>query len=239
MKNLKILNLTVYYELNPVLIDVNLEFEEGKIYGIIGPNGAGKSTLFKSILGLIKVESGEIEFFNNKSFKEVREKIAYVPQKEIVDWDFPITVFEVVLMGRYVHIGLLKRPSKEDKEIAINALKKLNLYYLRNRQISELSGGQQQRVLIARAICQNADIYLLDEPFSNVDVLTERNLFEIFYELKNNNKTIIIIDHDLARVKNYDELILLNRTIIARGKPNEVLTNENLFELYSEKLVGI
>ena len=215
MKNLKILNLTVYYELNPVLIDVNLEFEEGKIYGIIGPNGAGKSTLFKSILGLIKVESGEIEFFNNKSFKEVREKIAYVPQKEIVDWDFPITVFEVVLMGRYVHIGLLKRPSKEDKEIAINALKKLNLYYLRNRQISELSGGQQQRVLIARAICQNADIYLLDEPFSNVDVLTERNLFEIFYELKNNNKTIIIIDHDLARVKNYDELILLNRTIIA------------------------
>jgi len=239
MKNLKILNLTVYYELNPVLIDVNLEFEEGKIYGIIGPNGAGKSTLFKSILGLIKVESGEIEFFNNKSFKEVREKIAYVPQKEIVDWDFPITVFEVVLMGRYVHIGLLKRPSKEDKEITINALKKLNLYYLRNRQISELSGGQQQRVLIARAICQNADIYLLDEPFSNVDVLTERNLFEIFYELKNNNKTIIIIDHDLARVKNYDELILLNRTIIARGKPNEVLTNENLFELYSEKLVGI
>lgn len=239
MKNLKILNLTVYYELNPVLIDVNLEFEEGKIYGIIGPNGAGKSTLFKSILGLIKVESGEIEFFNNKSFKEVKEKIAYVPQKEIVDWDFPITVFEVVLMGRYVHIGLLKRPSKEDKEIAINALKKLNLYYLRNRQISELSGGQQQRVLIARAICQNADIYLLDEPFSNVDVLTERNLFEIFYELKNNNKTIIIIDHDLARVKNYDELILLNRTIIARGKPNEVLTNENLFELYSEKLVGI
>lgn len=239
MKNLKILNLTVYYELNPVLIDVNLEFEEGKIYGIIGPNGAGKSTLFKSILGLIKVESGEIEFFNNKSFKEVREKIAYVPQKEIVDWDFPITVFEVVLMGRYVHIGLLKTPSKEDKEITINALKKLNLYYLRNRQISELSGGQQQRVLIARAICQNADIYLLDEPFSNVDVLTERNLFEIFYELKNNNKTIIIIDHDLARVKNYDELILLNRTIIASGKPNEVLTNENLFELYSEKLVGI
>jgi manganese/zinc/iron transport system ATP- binding protein len=239
MKSLKIANLTVYYELNPILIDINLEFEEGKIYGIIGPNGAGKSTLFKSILGLIKAESGEIKFFNNKLFKEVREKIAYVPQKEIVDWDFPITVFEVVLMGRYVHLGLLKRPSKQDKEITINALKKLNIYHLRNRQISELSGGQQQRVLIARAICQNADIYLLDEPFANVDVLTERNLFEIFYELKSNNKTIIIIDHDLARVKNYDELILLNRTIIAIGRPNEVLTNENLFELYSEKLVGI
>ncbi len=239
MKSLKISNLTVYYELNPVLIDVNLEFEQGKIYGIIGPNGAGKSTLFKSILGLIKLEMGQIEFFDNKSFKEIKEKVAYVPQKEIVDWDFPITVFEVVLMGRYVHLGLLKRPSKEDKEIAINALKKLNLYHLRNRQISELSGGQQQRVLIARAICQNADIYLLDEPFVNVDVLTEKNLFEIFYELKNNNKTIIIIDHDLARVKNYDELILLNRTIIAQGKPHEVLTSDKLFELYSEKLVGI
>ncbi len=239
MISLKITNLTVYYELNPILIDINLGFEEGKIYGIIGPNGAGKSTLLKSILGLIKVESGEIKFFDNKSFKEVRNRVAYVPQKEIVDWDFPITVFEAVLIGRYVHLGLLKRPSKRDKEITIDALKKLNLYHLRKRQISELSGGQQQRVLIARAICQNADIYLLDEPFANVDVLTEKKLFEIFYELKNNNKTIIIIDHDLARVKNYDELILLNRTIIAKGKPKEVLTNENLFELYSEKLVGI
>lgn len=239
MISLKITNLTVYYELNPILIDINLEFEEGKIYGIIGPNGAGKSTLLKSILGLVKVESGEIKFFDNKSFKEVRNRVAYVPQKEIVDWDFPITVFEAVLIGRYVHLGLLKRPSRQDKEITIDALKKLNLYHLRNRQISELSGGQQQRVLIARAICQNADIYLLDEPFANVDVLTEKNLFEIFYELKNNNKTIIIIDHDLGRVKSYDELILLNRTIIAKGKPEDVLTNENLFELYSEKLVGI
>ncbi len=237
MISLRIKNLTVYYELNPVLIDVNVEFESGKIYGIIGPNGAGKSTLFKSALNLVNYEDGEVLFFEDKKFSEVRDKVAYVPQKEIIDWDFPITVFEAVLMGRYVHTGLLKKLSKDDKEIAINALKKLNIYELKDRQISELSGGQQQRVLIARAICQGAEIYLLDEPFAGIDIITERKLFEIFKELKENRKTIIIIDHDLSRVQKFDELVLLNRIVIAKGKPNEVLNSENIMELYSEKLV--
>ncbi|MEO0145037.1 MAG: metal ABC transporter ATP-binding protein [candidate division WOR-3 bacterium] len=237
MISLKISNLTVYYELNPVLIDINVEFESGKIYGIIGPNGAGKSTLLKSILGLVSYEEGDIVFFENKKFNEVREKVAYIPQKEIVDWDYPITVFEMVLLGRFVHTGIIKRISKIDKEITINALKKLNIYELKDRQISELSGGQQQRALIARAICQDAQIYLLDEPFSGVDILTERKLFEIFYNLKGENKTIIIVDHDLARVQKYDELVLLNRTIIAKGKVKDVLNSQTLLELYSEKLV--
>jgi len=239
MISLKISNLTVYYELNPILIDINLEFESGKIYGIIGPNGAGKTTLFKSILELVKYESGEIIFFDNKKFKDVREKVAYIPQKEIIDWDFPITVYEAVLIGRYVHLKLFKRPKKIDKEITINSLKKLGIYELRQRQISELSGGQQQRVLIARAISQQAEIYLLDEPFVGIDISTERKIIEIFKELKQNNKTIIIIDHDLSRVKQYDELILLNRIIIDKGKPDEVLNQKNIFELYSEKLIGV
>ncbi len=237
MISLKIKNLTVYYDLNPVLIDISIEFESGKIYGIIGPNGAGKSTLFKSALNLVNYEDGEVVFFGDKKFSEVRNKVAYVPQREIIDWDFPITVFETVLMGRYVYVGLLKKLSKYDKEIAIGALRKLNIYELKDRQISELSGGQQQRVLIARAICQGAELYLLDEPFVGIDIITERKLLEIFKELKESGKTIIIIDHDLSRVQRFDEVVLLNRIIITKGKPSEVLNSDNIMELYSEKLV--
>ncbi len=237
MISLKIKNLTVYYDLNPVLIDISIEFESGKIYGIIGPNGAGKSTLFKSALNLVNYEDGEVVFFGDKKFSEVRNKVAYVPQREIIDWDFPITVFETVLMGRYVYVGLLKKLSKYDKEIAIGALRKLNIYELKDRQISELSGGQQQRVLIARAICQGAELYLLDEPFVGIDIITERKLLEIFKELKDSGKTIIIIDHDLSRVQRFDEVVLLNRIIITKGKPSEVLNSDNIMELYSEKLV--
>ncbi|MCS7245463.1 MAG: metal ABC transporter ATP-binding protein [candidate division WOR-3 bacterium] len=237
MVSLRISNLTVYYDINPILIDVNLEFESGKIYGIIGPNGAGKTTLIKSILNLVKYEEGEIVFFDSMKFENVRNKVAYIPQKEVVDWDFPITVFEVVLMGRFVHLGLFKRPKKYDLEITEKALRASNIYHLRDRQISELSGGQQQKVLIARAICQEADIYLLDEPFTAIDILTEKKLTEILRNLKNHGKTIIIIDHDLSRAKTYDELVLLNRRVIAKGKPSDVLNDKNLFELYSEKLL--
>ncbi|MEO0202413.1 MAG: metal ABC transporter ATP-binding protein [candidate division WOR-3 bacterium] len=237
MISLRISNLTVYYDLNPILIDIYLEFESGKIYGIVGPNGAGKSTLLKSILELVNYEEGDIVFFENKRFREIKEKVAYIPQKEIIDWDYPITVFELVLLGRYVHTGILGRISKFDREIAINALKKMNIYELKEKQISELSGGQQQRALIARAICQDAQLYLLDEPFVGVDIITERKLFEIFQELKKENKTLIIVDHDLARVQKYDELVFLNRKVIAKGKPKDVLSSENILDLYSEKLI--
>lgn len=237
MVSLRISNLTIYYDINPVLIDINLEFESGKIYGIIGPNGAGKTTLIKSILNLVKYEEGEIRFFNNMRFEDVRSKVAYIPQKEVVDWDFPITVFEVVLMGRFVHLGLFKRPKKEDIDITKKVLNELNIYNLKDKQISELSGGQQQKVLIARAICQEADIYLLDEPFTAIDILTEKKLIEIIGNLRDIGKTIIIVDHDLSRAKTYSELVLLNRRVIAKGKPSDTLNDKNLFELYSEKLL--
>ena len=227
--------LNVCYDKNPVLWDVNLAIPKGKLVAIVGPNGAGKSTLLKTIVEIIKPLSGKVECFGIP-FKKARKKIAYVPQKETVDWDFPITVLEVVLMGRYPQLGLFKWIRKADKEAAANALKILGIEDLADRQISELSGGQQQRVFIARALVQDADLYLLDEPFSAVDAATEAVLITVFKKLKDKGKTLLIVHHDLQTIESiFDSVVLLNTRVILYGDVATVFTHENLCKTYGKK----
>jgi manganese/zinc/iron transport system ATP- binding protein len=234
----KVLNceqLNVCYDKNPVLWDITLSIPKGKLVAIVGPNGAGKSTLLKTIVEIIKPLSGKVECFG-MPFKRARKKIAYVPQKETVDWDFPITVLEVVLMGRYPQLGLFKWIRKADREAANNALKILGIEDLADCQISELSGGQQQRVFIARALVQDADLYLLDEPFSAVDVATEAVLVDVFKKLKEKGKTLIVVHHDLQSIETvFDSIILLNTRLIVYGDVATVFTHENLCKTYGKK----
>jgi len=237
MKNdiyiIKIEDLTVSYDSKPALWDVDLEIPKGVLAAIIGPNGAGKSTLIKAILNLIKPITGRI-YFEGKTYKEVRKKIAYVPQKNSVDWNFPTTVFDVILMGRYGHVGWFKKIGKKDKKIAEESMEKLGISHLRNRQISELSGGQQQRVFLARALCQEAEIYLMDEPFQGVDVKTEKAIVLLLKELQKNGKTVIVVHHDLESVPNYfDYVVMLNLRIIESGLVKNVWNNENIKKTYS------
>lgn len=227
--------LNVYYDDHPVLFDVSFEIPKGKLVAIIGPNGAGKSTLLKSILGTIKPLSGTVECFS-LPFHKAKKKIAYVPQKESIDWDFPITVLEVVLMGRYHHLGLFKWVRDCDKEAAMEALKLLEIESLATRQIAELSGGQQQRVFIARALVQQADLYLLDEPFAAVDAATEALLIEIFKKLKEKGKTLVIVHHDLYSVESiFDWVILLNNRLIGCGEKEKWFTPEKISQTYGKK----
>ncbi len=228
---IRIDDLTVAYREKPVLWDIDLEFERGKITAIVGPNGAGKSTLIKSILNLIKPISGRV-LIDGDTYKN--QDIAYIPQSGSVDWDFPTDVLDVVLMGRYGKIGWFKRPSKEDKEKALEAIEKVGMTEFRNRQISQLSGGQQQRVFLARALVQEADIYFMDEPFKGVDAVTERTIIKLLRELKAQGKTVIIVHHDLRTVPEYfDNVVLLNKRIIEYGPVSEVFTDENIDKAYS------
>ena len=228
--------LSVSYERKRVLSNIYLEIESGNVYGVIGPNGAGKSTLFKSILGIIEPNTGKITVLNN-DISEVRKRVAYVPQKDEVDWSFPATVMDIVLMGRYPHKKLLQRISKVDKEIATNALDKLGIVDLKDRQIGELSGGQQQRVFIARAICQEADLFFLDEPFVGVDMTTEHKIIEILKELIKENKTILVVHHDLASADDYfNKVILLNQRLITYGDTSKVFTRENIALAYAPQM---
>lgn len=228
----KVEDLSVAYDRQPVLWDIDLTIPSGILLGIVGPNGAGKSTLIKTALGLIKPLSGSVSF-NGKPYKKVHKTIGYVPQRGSVDWDFPTTVFDVVLMGRYGHIGWVRRPSKKDKEAARLALDKVGMLAYKNRQISELSGGQQQRVFLARALIQDADLYFMDEPFAGVDVKTEKAIISLLKELKAQDKTVIVVHHDLNTVKDYfDWLTLLNIKVIAHGPVHEVYTKENLKKTY-------
>ncbi len=226
-------DLTVSYDLKPVLWDIDINIPQGILLAIVGPNGAGKSTLIKAALGIVKVTSGHILFFD-KEYKDYRKKIAYIPQKGSVDWDFPTSVFDVVLMGRYGHIGWIKRPTNIDKEKTLEALKKVGMESFKDRQISELSGGQKQRVFLARALNQEAEIYFMDEPFQGVDVRTEKAIIEILKELKAEGKTVIVVHHDLKTVEEYfDSVALLNMKIIAYGKVDEVFTDENIKLTYA------
>ncbi|MCY8111064.1 manganese ABC transporter ATP-binding protein MntB, partial [Bacillus spizizenii] len=175
----------------PVLQEISLQVPEGKLIGIIGPNGAGKSTLIKTILGLVPRASGDISIYG-KDYKDQRTRIGYVPQRGSVDWDFPTNALDVVLMGRYGRIGLLKRPKKADVDMAKAALEKVGMLDYAKRQISQLSGGQQQRVFLARALCQDADIYFMDEPFAGVDAATERAIMTLLAELKEKGKTVLV-----------------------------------------------
>jgi len=228
--------LSVSYERKRVLSNIYLNIEGGKVYGVIGPNGAGKSTLFKSILGLIEPTAGKITI-KGLPGNEGTTAIAYVPQKDDVDWTFPATVLDLTLMGRYPHKTLLQRLSRKDKEIAVSALAQLGIEHLKNRQIGELSGGQQQRVFLARALCQEADIFLLDEPFVGVDVTTEEKIIQILKGLAAAGKTLVVVHHDLSSVPDYfDEVILLNQRLIAAGPTETTFVKENIAQAYGAQL---
>mgnify|MGYP000524399894 CR=1 FL=1 len=219
-----------------ILTNININIPKGTLCGVIGPNGAGKSTLFKCILKLIDYDFGNVTLLD-KPIEEVRKQIAYVPQKDEVDWTFPATVMDVVLMGRYPWKKMFDRINDEDKEIAMDALKDVGIEHLKDRQIGELSGGQQQRVFIARALCQGADIFLLDEPFVGVDITTEEKIIDILKRLASQGKTLLVVHHDLSSVEEYfDKVILLNQRLIAVGDTETTFTQENIAKAYRSQL---
>ncbi|MEI1232317.1 metal ABC transporter ATP-binding protein [Enterococcus mundtii] len=227
-------DLTVAYQGKTVLNHVSTVIQSQKFTGVIGPNGAGKSTFMKALLELVPKISGEITF-DGRSIKTIRKKIAYVEQRSELDLSFPIDVLGVVLLGTYPSLRLGQRPGKKEKERAKQALAKVDMTDYENRQISELSGGQLQRIFIARALAQGAEWIFLDEPFVGIDAVSERKIFAILDELKNEGKTIVIVHHDLHKVEAYfDEVILLNKELIAAGSVYEVFTSENLQLAYGE-----
>ncbi|SHR52147.1 ABC transporter-like protein [Mycobacteroides abscessus subsp. abscessus] len=233
---LKVDNLTVAYQKKPVLTNVSFEIPEGKLIGIVGPNGAGKSTLIKAILGLIPKVTGEVEIYG-KPYKDQRKMIGYVPQRESVDWDFPTNALDVVTMGRYGHLGWFKRPSRKEKEFAMECLRQVGMEDFAHRQISQLSGGQQQRVFLARALAQDAQLYFMDEPFVGVDAATEKAIITLLNNLKNQGKTVLVVHHDLNTVKEYfDWLLFLNVELVGIGKTEEMFTKEYLQKTYGGKL---
>lgn len=216
-------DLFVSYQGNQAIQDVTFSIEQGKIVGIIGPNGAGKSTLMKAILDLIPNDKGDVRILGEEIHR-VKKRVAYVPQRSDIDWDFPITVLDVVLIGTYPSIGVLKRPKKEHKEWALQCLMKVGMEEFKNRQIGELSGGQQQRVFLARALAQKAEIFFLDEPFVGIDVTSEEMIVQILRELRKEGKTIIVVHHDLSKAESYfDALLLLNKKLVHYGSVREVL----------------
>ena len=229
---ISIKDLTVAYHEKPVIWDLDFSVPEKTILGIVGPNGSGKTTLLKSILGIIKPTTGSIKIFGD-TYNRKTHNIAYVPQKSSVDWSFPTNVFDVVLMGRYGHFSFFSRPSKQDKEIAQKSLEMVNMQEFATRQISQLSGGQQQRVFLARALAQQADIFILDEPFAGIDIVSEKLILQILHDLKNEGKTIIVVHHDLTTVKKYfDWTFLMNIKHIALGPTQDVLTHENIAQTF-------
>ncbi|MGE0266894.1 MAG: metal ABC transporter ATP-binding protein [Candidatus Omnitrophota bacterium] len=225
-------DLTVAYQEKPVLWDVDFQAPKESMLAIVGPNGAGKSTLIKAILGLVKPAAGRVLVLG-KNYRAQSHLVGYVPQRGSVDWDFPTNVLDVVLMGRYGHLGWFRRPSKADKVLAMDCLEKVGMKDFINRQISQLSGGQQQRVFIARAFIQDAPIYLMDEPFAGVDATTEKSIITLLRDLRKNGKTVICVHHDLQTLREYfDHVLLLNVRAVALGKVSAVLTKENLRRTY-------
>lgn len=229
-------NLTVSYDREPVLWDIDFALPEGKLTGIIGPNGSGKTTLLKAMIGLLPADSGYAKIFG-KAMDEVRERVSYVPQRQSVDWDFPANVMDVVLMGRYKKGRLFGRLSHTDKEIAEHALERVGMLKYARRQISDLSGGQQQRVFIARSLAQQADLYVLDEPFVGIDAASEETILQLLQEMRDEGKSVVLVHHDLhTAVEFFDWIVLLNTRLIAAGPKEEVLTEENLRTAYGGKL---
>ncbi|SFL87591.1 metal ABC transporter ATP-binding protein [Salibacterium qingdaonense] len=233
---LDVQNITVAYQESTVLENADFSVPQGKLVGIVGPNGAGKSTLLKAVLDLVPKLHGRAVFFGEE-LKKVRSRIGYVPQRGEVDWDFPTSALDVVTMGRYGHVGLFRRPRKHDKEKAYECLKELGMEQYAKRQIRELSGGQQQRVFLARAMAQDASLYIMDEPFAGVDAKTERAIILLMQKWKQENKTIIVVHHDLQTAQEYfDWMILLNKHVVAQGPTEEVFTKEKLQETYGGQL---
>ncbi|MFS1514072.1 metal ABC transporter ATP-binding protein [Chengkuizengella sp. SCS-71B] len=225
-------DLYVSYHGNTALKDVTFSLEAGNLLGIIGPNGAGKSTLIKAILQLIPRDKGKVTFLD-KTVKEIRKQVAYVPQRNDIDWDFPITVIETVLLGTYPKIGMFKRPKKNDKEWAYECLKEVGMEKFYKRQIGELSGGQQQRVFLARALAQKAELFFLDEPFVGVDLGSEETIINILKNLSDQGKTVTVVHHDLSKAESYfNKLLLINQELIGFGSVNEVFRPEIMEKAY-------
>jgi manganese/zinc/iron transport system ATP- binding protein len=229
-------DLTVAYQEKPVLWDVDLEAPEGVLMAVVGPNGAGKSTLMKTILGLVPAAAGQVRIYG-KPYEAQRHLVGYVPQRGSVDWDFPTDALDVVTMGLYRRLGWIKRPRKAERAAALDALDKVGMADFADRQISQLSGGQQQRVFLARALVQDAQIYLMDEPFAGVDATTERAIIGLLRELRRQGKTVLVVHHDLQTVPEYfDWVTLLNVRRIASGPVDEIFTDENLRRAYGGRI---
>ncbi len=238
-KAIQVTDLTVAYRETPVLWDIDLDVPPGVLLSIVGPNGAGKTTLIKAILGLVRPAAGNVLIYN-KPYAVQRKIVGYVPQRGSVDWDFPTNVLDVVMMGRYGALGWVRRPGKQDRELAMHAIEKVGMEKYTTRQISQLSGGQQQRVFIARALVQDATIYLMDEPFQGVDATTERTIIALLQELRENGKTVVVVHHDLQTVTDYfDWVMLLNIRRIASGPVEETFTPDNLRETYGGRIAFI
>lgn len=229
---IEVKNLTVTYGVGYAVREVSCRVPEASICAIVGPNGAGKTTLIKALLQLITPLAGVVSFFGS-SYQDVRDSIAYVPQRRTVDWDFPVSVLDVVLMGRYKKIGWFRRPSHDDHEKALQALRDVKLSGYEDRHISELSGGERQRVFLARALVQNADLYIMDEPFVGVDALTEKTIVQVLKRLRQEGKTIVVVHHDLQTLQEYfDWMILLNKEVVAYGPLEEVFTKDMIQNAY-------
>jgi manganese/zinc/iron transport system ATP- binding protein len=229
-------DVTVAYHRKPVLWDIDLTLENPALVGIVGPNGAGKSTLIKAILGLVPLASGRVEIFG-KPLKEQRRLVGYVPQRESVDWDFPVSVLDVVLMGTYGGLGWVRRPGRQEREWARHCLAQVGLADLAGRQIGQLSGGQQQRTFLARALAQQAQIYFMDEPMAGVDAATERVVFQLLQELREQGKAVLVVHHDLRTVPVYfEQVVLLNMRLVAYGPTPQTFTPDNLRKTYGGRL---
>lgn len=236
MNSLEIHDLTVSYDHAPVLWNINFDVPEGKLTGIIGPNGAGKSTLLKAVMELTPASGGYVKIFG-KELEDVRSRVAYIPQKEEVDWDFPATVKNVVEMGRYGKKNLFRRLSNKDEEIVIDTLAKVEMLDYADRHISQLSGGQKQRVFIARALAQEADLYFMDEPFAGIDAASEKQIMSILLNMQKEGKSIFVVHHDLQSAIDYfDWILLINTRLIANGPIKTTFTTDYLKETYGPKL---
>lgn len=234
--SIHIRDLTVAYDEKPVLWDIDLDILGPSLTAIVGPNGAGKSTLIKAILDLVPSSAGTVRIFGEK-YSLNRKSVGYVPQRGSVDWDFPTDALDVVMMGLYGSIGWFKKPTKKHRETAIECLEKVGMADYQNRQISQLSGGQQQRVFLARALAQDARLYLMDEPFAGVDATTEKAIIEILKSLRDAGKTVVVVHHDLETVTEYfDQIVLLNVKIVASGSVKSTFNQENLLQTYGGKI---
>ncbi|REJ96033.1 MAG: metal ABC transporter ATP-binding protein [Planctomycetota bacterium] len=229
-------DMTVAYHRKPVLWDIDLTLPEGRLIAVVGPNGAGKTTLIKAILGLVPLASGKVELYG-QPFHRQRHLVGYVPQRESVDWDFPVTALDVVLMGTYGRLGWFRRAGAAERDTAMASLESVGMTRFADRQIRQLSGGQQQRVFLARALAQNAQIYFMDEPFSGVDAATEHATVSLLQELRSAGKTLLVVHHDLQTVREYfDHVILLNMRLVAAGPIETTFTDENLQATYGGRL---
>lgn len=237
--SLEVRGLTVAYSGEVALWNVSLAVPRGVLMAVVGPNGAGKTTLVKAVQNLVPAAAGKVAVFGG-SYEDNRKSVAYVPQRENVDWNFPANVADVVQMGTYSSLGWIRRPGRREKLITSDALKKTGMENFRDRQIGEISGGQQQRVFIARALAQNADLYLMDEPFRGVDKTTEAAIAKLLGEMKEEGKTIVIVHHDLQTVPDYfDWVTLLNKKVVASGPLAEVFTRENVRRAYESDKAAV